>query len=89
LLPQKRDIILSAAQRLKQEGMQQERQTIAKNLLNAGITRELVKRTAHLLLDHYMIKWITFQLLLTLKSVPQQEESAFQFNLLNNAVETL
>ncbi|MEW9809617.1 MAG: hypothetical protein AB2989_07285 [Candidatus Symbiodolus clandestinus] len=81
--------MLSAAQRLKQEGMQQERQTIAKNMLNADITRELVKRTTHLLLDHYMIKWITFQLLLTLKSVPQQEESAFQFNLLNNAVETL
>ncbi|MEW9810250.1 MAG: Rpn family recombination-promoting nuclease/putative transposase (plasmid) [Candidatus Symbiodolus clandestinus] len=52
VLPQERDIMLSAGQRLRQEGMQQakqeERQTIARNMLAEGADLQFVKRTTHL-----------------------------------------
>lgn len=52
VLPQERDIMLSAGQQLRQEGrqegMQQERQAIAKNLLAAGVTLDLVEQTTQL-----------------------------------------
>lgn len=52
-LPQEeQQIMASALQQLEQRGelrgMQQERQTIAKNLLNAGIDLTIVKQTTHL-----------------------------------------
>jgi hypothetical protein len=40
--------MLTAAQQLRQEGMQQEWQTIAKNLLAAGVTLDLIKQTTQI-----------------------------------------